>query len=136
MLSGLWLVMYKCIQVTQINLVGSDSITVSPRSHGSRSSGASGSGSDSRGGDDTSKRRRVSPARHSAESSSGDETLSALPCLVALNPGVRIASVAAGGRHTLALSGRQFVALFNCRCSVSSRAELLSYILFSSKLQM
>ncbi|KAL8470270.1 hypothetical protein ACS0TY_032930 [Phlomoides rotata] len=76
---------------------------VSPRSHGSRSSAGSGSGGDGRGGDETTKRRRVSPARHSAESST-DETLSAFPCLVALNPSVRIASVAAGGRHTLALS--------------------------------
>ncbi|KAG6402103.1 hypothetical protein SASPL_138975 [Salvia splendens] len=73
------------------------SITASPRSHGLKSS-------DGRGADETSKRRRVSPARHSAESSSCDETLSAFPCLVALNPGMRIASVAAGGRHTLALS--------------------------------
>lgn len=91
------------------NLLQSNSITVSPRSHAPKSSCGSGSGSDSRGADDTSKRRRVSPARQSAESSSGDETLSAFPCLVALNPGVRIASVAAGGRHTLALSGRHFL---------------------------
>ncbi|MFS8012818.1 putative regulator of chromosome condensation 1/beta-lactamase-inhibitor protein II [Helianthus anomalus] len=50
------------------------------------------------------KRRRVS--RHAGESSSsGDESLTALPCLVAfMNPGVKITTVAAGGRHTLALS--------------------------------
>ncbi|KAK4403307.1 Ultraviolet-B receptor UVR8 [Sesamum angolense] len=78
---------------------------VSPRSHGSRSSGGSVSGGDSRGSDETTKRRRVSPGKQAAESSSSvDETLSAFPCLVTLNPGVRIASVAAGGRHTLALS--------------------------------
>ncbi|KAL0452823.1 UNVERIFIED_CONTAM: Ultraviolet-B receptor UVR8 [Sesamum latifolium] len=78
---------------------------VSPRSHGSRSSGGSVSGGDSRGTDETTKRRRVSPGKQAAESSSSvDETLSAFPCLVTLNPGVRIASVAAGGRHTLALS--------------------------------
>ncbi|KAK6145399.1 hypothetical protein DH2020_022219 [Rehmannia glutinosa] len=78
---------------------------VSPRSHGSRSSAGSASGGDSRGADETSKRRRVSPARQAAESSSSaDENLSAFPCLVTLNPGVRITSVAAGGRHTLALS--------------------------------
>ncbi|XP_011085016.1 ultraviolet-B receptor UVR8 isoform X1 [Sesamum indicum] len=78
---------------------------VSPRSHGSRSSGGSLSGGDSRGSDETTKRRRVSPGKLAAESSSSvDETLSAFPCLVTLNPGVRIASVAAGGRHTLALS--------------------------------
>ncbi|KAL7147729.1 hypothetical protein ABFS83_06G126200 [Erythranthe nasuta] len=77
---------------------------VSPRSHGSRSSGGSVSGG-IRGADETSKRRRVSPAKQAAESSSPvDEPLSAFPCLVTLNPGVRISSVAAGGRHTLALS--------------------------------
>lgn len=81
-------------QVTQTNMWNSDLITVSPRSR------------DSRSGDETSKRRRVSTAKQVAESSqSGDETLSALPCLVTLNPGIRIMSVAAGGRHTLALSG-------------------------------
>lgn len=42
-------------------------------------------------------------------SSSGDDILTALPCLVTLNPGVRITSVAAGGRHTLALSGIDFM---------------------------
>ncbi|XP_043814503.1 ultraviolet-B receptor UVR8 isoform X3 [Manihot esculenta] len=75
---------------------------VSPRSQGSRSSG----GIDSRiSGDETTKRRKLSSAKQTAESSSSnDETLSALPCLVLLNPGVRIATVAAGGRHTLALS--------------------------------
>lgn len=76
---------------------------MSPRSQGSRSSG----GIDSRiSGDETTKRRKLSSAKQTAESSSSnDETLSAFPCLVALNPGVRIATVAAGGRHTLALSG-------------------------------
>ncbi|KAG6758301.1 hypothetical protein POTOM_038641 [Populus tomentosa] len=80
----------------------------SPRSQGSRSSSGSGtlSGVDGRGnGDESTKRRRISSAKQAAESSSaGDETLSALPCLVTLNPGVRVATVAAGGRHTLALS--------------------------------
>lgn len=79
----------------------------SPRPQGSRSSGASLSGVDSRvSGEESTKRRRVSSVKQAAESSSsGDETLSALPCLVTLNPGVRIVTVAAGGRHTLALSG-------------------------------
>ncbi|XP_044462701.1 ultraviolet-B receptor UVR8-like isoform X2 [Mangifera indica] len=79
---------------------------VSPHSQGSRSSGGTLSGTDSRGsGEESSKRRRISSAKHTAESSSsGDENLSAFPCLVTLNPGVRIATVAAGGRHTLALS--------------------------------
>uniref|UniRef100_A0A2P2Q5Y0 Ultraviolet-B receptor UVR8 n=1 Tax=Rhizophora mucronata TaxID=61149 RepID=A0A2P2Q5Y0_RHIMU len=81
---------------------------VSPLSQGSRSIGGSGtlSGIGGKGGgDESTKRRRISSAKQAAESSSsGDETLSALPCLVTLNPGVRIVTVAAGGRHTLALS--------------------------------
>lgn len=79
---------------------------VSPRSHGSRSTGGIASGMDGKAiGDESTKRRRVSSTKQAVESSSsGDEPLSALPCLVALNPGVRIATVAAGGRHTLALS--------------------------------
>lgn len=85
-------------------------IAVSPRSQVSRSSGGTSSGTDGRGsGEEGSKRRRISSAKQTAESSSsGDENLSALPCLVTLNPGVRIATVAAGGRHTLALSGKSF----------------------------
>ncbi|KAF7816395.1 ultraviolet-B receptor UVR8 isoform X1 [Senna tora] len=73
-----------------------------PRSQGSRSTGANAS---STSGEESTKRRRVSSAKQTAESSSsGDDNLTAFPCLVTLNPGVRIASVAAGGRHTLALS--------------------------------
>lgn len=66
------------------------------------------SGPASAGGEESAnaKRRRVSSAKQAAESSAtADEPLSALPCLVTLSPGVRIATVAAGGRHTLALSG-------------------------------
>ncbi|XP_052184195.1 ultraviolet-B receptor UVR8 isoform X2 [Diospyros lotus] len=78
---------------------------VSPRSRSSRSSSGTLSGTDSTGGEESAKRRRMSSSKQAAESSlSGDETLSALPCLVALNSGIRIATVAAGGRHTLALS--------------------------------
>ena len=36
----------------------------------------------------------------------GDEFFTIAPCLVTLGSGVRIATVAAGGRHTLALSGK------------------------------
>lgn len=80
---------------------------VSPRSQGSKSSGASLASADGKGGtEESTKRRRLSTAKQAPESSSsGEETLSALPCLVSLSPGVRIAAVAAGGRHTLALSG-------------------------------
>ncbi|XP_059598075.1 ultraviolet-B receptor UVR8 isoform X4 [Vitis vinifera] len=78
---------------------------VSPRTQGSRSTAGGVSGTDSKGGgEESTKRRRMLSSKQAAESSSGDETLSALPCLVTLNPGVRIANVAAGGRHTLALS--------------------------------
>ncbi|KAK6929399.1 Regulator of chromosome condensation, RCC1 [Dillenia turbinata] len=79
---------------------------VSPHSQSSRSSGATASAFDVKGGgEESTKRRRISSTKQTAESSSsGDETLSALPCLVTLNPGVRITTVAAGGRHTLALS--------------------------------
>ncbi|KAF5204769.1 Ultraviolet-b receptor uvr8 [Thalictrum thalictroides] len=77
----------------------------SPQSQVSRSS-VYLSGFDSKGGaEENTKRRRISSSKHAAESStSGDETQAALPCLVTLNPGIRIAAVAAGGRHTLALS--------------------------------
>ncbi|KAJ8542104.1 hypothetical protein K7X08_016970 [Anisodus acutangulus] len=78
---------------------------VSAHTQGSRSTVGAASGIEPRGREDGAKRRRVSSSKQSAESSSsGDEGLSALPCLVGLNPGVRIVSVAAGGRHTLALS--------------------------------
>lgn len=61
-------------------------------------------------GEESTKRRKVSSAKQTAETpSSGDDILTAMPCLVTLNPGVRIASVAAGGRHTLALSGIDFI---------------------------
>ncbi|PNX83443.1 putative E3 ubiquitin-protein ligase HERC1-like protein, partial [Trifolium pratense] len=76
-------------------------IQVSPRSKVSKSTGGTVSG-----GEISTKRRKVSSAKQAAEtSSSGDDILTAMPCLVTLNPGVRITSVAAGGRHTLVLSG-------------------------------
>ncbi|XP_072974795.1 uncharacterized protein [Typha angustifolia] len=78
---------------------------VSPRSQGSRSGAGTISGFDSRGSEESTKRRKISSAKVGAESStSSEETLSAPPCLVTLNSGVRISVVAAGGRHTLALS--------------------------------
>lgn len=51
------------------------------------------------------KRRKVATQPELETPMPADETLSMPPCLVNLNPGVRIMSVAAGGRHTLALSG-------------------------------
>ncbi|RRT43299.1 hypothetical protein B296_00042557 [Ensete ventricosum] len=63
------------------------------------------SGFDTGCGEKNSKRRRLSSAKVEPENkASSEETLSALPCLVTLDTGVRIVSVAAGGRHTLALS--------------------------------
>jgi len=80
---------------------------VSPGSQGSKSTGGTAS---STGGEERTKRRRISSTKQTAEtSSSNDDTLTTLPRLVTLNPGVRIASVAAGGRHTLALSGMVFI---------------------------
>ncbi|MCO5603472.1 hypothetical protein L7F22_057622 [Adiantum nelumboides] len=60
-------------------------------------------------GDDGSKKRRLTVEQStSSESSSmaSDENVSAPPCLVTLHRGVQILSVAAGGRHTLALSDK------------------------------
>lgn len=83
-------------------------LAVSPR--GSKNASGSGSETATDGkvqGEESAKRRRVSSAKQTAESSTPvDENLSALPCLVTLSPGVRISTVAAGGRHTLALSGK------------------------------
>lgn len=59
-----------------------------------------------RTGEEISKRRKTSSAKLEPESSTaGDELFMASPCLVNMGPGVRIITVAAGGRHTLALSG-------------------------------
>ncbi|GJM92580.1 hypothetical protein PR202_ga09061 [Eleusine coracana subsp. coracana] len=86
------------------NVIATDQ--VSPRSQVSRtSSGAASGPSESRGTEDSTKRRRLSSAKHGQESStSSDESLSAPPCVVTFNTGVKIVAVAAGGRHTLALS--------------------------------
>ncbi|XP_030542193.1 ultraviolet-B receptor UVR8-like isoform X8 [Rhodamnia argentea] len=55
--------------------------------------------------EETVKRRKVSSAKQENESVTlGEETFTPSPCLVTLGPGVRITTVAAGGRHSLALS--------------------------------
>jgi hypothetical protein len=70
------------------------------------SSGAASGPSESRGTEDSTKRRRLSSAKQAQDSStSNDENLSAPPCIVTFNTGLKISAVAAGGRHTLALSG-------------------------------
>ncbi|KAG7560977.1 Regulator of chromosome condensation RCC1 [Arabidopsis thaliana x Arabidopsis arenosa] len=77
---------------------------VSPSSQGKKSSCGTSSQVVARG--EPTKKRRISPSKQAAENASQSDNidLSALPCLVSLAPGVRIVSVAAGGRHTLALS--------------------------------
>ncbi|XP_007026937.2 PREDICTED: ultraviolet-B receptor UVR8 isoform X2 [Theobroma cacao] len=79
---------------------------VSPKSRGSNVSGGTVSQTENRkAGEETAKRRRISAAKEEHESlTSGDEFFTVSPCLVTLGPGVKITSVAAGGRHTLALS--------------------------------
>ncbi|KAI5325691.1 hypothetical protein L3X38_034765 [Prunus dulcis] len=58
-----------------------------------------------RAGEEVAKRRKVSsPKLESETSTGGDDFFTLSPCLVTLGPGIRITSVAAGGRHTLALS--------------------------------
>ncbi|KAL6133194.1 hypothetical protein ACLB2K_065431 [Fragaria x ananassa] len=57
-------------------------------------------------GEEVAKRRKTSSVKLEPESSTaGDELFMASPCLVTMGLGVRITTVAAGGRHTLALSG-------------------------------
>jgi len=58
--------------------------------------------------DEVPKKRRLAnteEAGPSENASAAVENVFAPPCLVGFEPGVRIISVAAGGRHTLALSG-------------------------------
>jgi len=102
---------------------------VSPRSHvpGSRSHVSANSGTvysqeSSKAGEENTKRRKLSSAKQGPESStSGDETLSASPCLVTLNSGVKITAVAAGGRHTLVLSGNSTSLIRgHCGCHLNS----------------
>lgn len=103
-----------CFRSTDSRYNESQIITGSPKSQMSRTGRGTVSGPESSGGEESTKRRRLSSsAKLGYESpTSGDETLSSPPCLVTLNSGVRIATVAAGGRHTLALSGNS-VSLLN-----------------------
>ncbi|XP_057863040.1 ultraviolet-B receptor UVR8 isoform X6 [Cryptomeria japonica] len=58
-------------------------------------------------GDDGAKRRRLAAAKQVTlpeSSTAGGDAVSAPLCLVTLRPGEKIVTVAAGGRHTLALS--------------------------------
>ncbi|KAL3357985.1 hypothetical protein AABB24_015222 [Solanum stoloniferum] len=77
----------------------------SPQSQGSKPIGGSVAHQDNKKPEETAKRRRTMTAKQELESPPlADESLSASPCIVELDPGVKITSVAAGGRHTLALS--------------------------------
>ncbi|XP_022767592.1 ultraviolet-B receptor UVR8-like isoform X2 [Durio zibethinus] len=80
---------------------------VSPKSRGLNVSGGTISQTENRkAGEEMAKRRRISVAKGEQESlTSGDEFFTLSPCVVTLGPGVRMRSVAAGGRHTLVLSG-------------------------------
>ncbi|XP_010529806.1 PREDICTED: ultraviolet-B receptor UVR8 isoform X3 [Tarenaya hassleriana] len=79
---------------------------VSPRSQGSNTSSSMTLQSENKkSGEESAKRRRVSSAKDEAEGfTHGEDFFSTTPSLVTVGPGVRITSVAAGGRHTLALS--------------------------------
>lgn len=64
---------------------------------------------DKKPGEETVKRRKTTAAKQELESPMpGEESLSATPSLIALDPGVKITAVATGGRHTLALSGKSY----------------------------
>ncbi|KAL0426303.1 UNVERIFIED_CONTAM: Ultraviolet-B receptor UVR8, partial [Sesamum latifolium] len=92
----------------ETNIKQSSTITEpgSPQSHSTKStSGSVSCQNDKSSGDETMKRRKVVTQPEYEASIPADETLSLPPCLVNLDPGVKITSVAAGGRHTLALSG-------------------------------
>lgn len=68
--------------------------------------------SDNKGAEEVLKKRKVvsfedggSPENPTAS----EDNVFAPPCVVNLDPGIRIRSVAAGGRHTLALSGMFYI---------------------------
>lgn len=80
---------------------------VGPKSHALNVTVGTAPLSDKRAGEEVVKRRKTSSAREESENpASGDEFFTLSPCLVTLNPGVKITKVAAGGRHTLILSGK------------------------------
>ncbi|XP_015086597.1 ultraviolet-B receptor UVR8 isoform X3 [Solanum pennellii] len=77
----------------------------SPQSQGSKPICGSVAHQDNKKPEETAKRRRTMTAKQELESPPlADESLSAPACIVELDTGVKITSVAAGGRHTLALS--------------------------------
>ncbi|KAG5092137.1 hypothetical protein JHK82_050915 [Glycine max] len=92
----------------QKDIAGKQSSSIAEQ--GSPQSSNTSSGSDShhdnkKVGDEVVKRRKITFSRQDSDSQvSGDEFFSVSPSLVTLGNGVKITSVALGGRHTLALS--------------------------------
>ncbi|GLT92592.1 hypothetical protein SLE2022_104230 [Rubroshorea leprosula] len=95
---------------SQKDIVGKQNILpteqVSPRSRGSNVSvGVVSQLENRKAGEEMTKKRRIAALKEESEGlTCGDELFTVSPYLVTLGPGVRITSVAAGGRHTLALS--------------------------------
>lgn len=80
-------------------------MTGSPRSQGSKSIVGAPHSNDKKAADENTKRRKIEIPQEFDPPIYPDETLSMAPCLVNMDPGIKITSVAAGGRHSLALSG-------------------------------
>lgn len=101
--------------------------SASPRSQGSSSNGGAVSQSDKKAGEEVNKKRKVSAVKEEFENlSSGDDFFTVSPSLVTLGPGVRITNVAAGGRHTLALSGKPTASWVTRLCTLANfRCRLL-----------
>ncbi|KAL0545122.1 hypothetical protein IC582_020266 [Cucumis melo] len=85
---------------------GKQSLTTTEQAGPQDSNGVDRMDDNKRVGEETAKRRKINSVKEDTEiSSPGDELFTTLPCLVNFGPGVKITAVAAGGRHTLALSG-------------------------------
>ncbi|KAK7292917.1 hypothetical protein RJT34_15774 [Clitoria ternatea] len=93
----------------QKDVAGKQSSSVAEQ--GSPESSNTSSGSDShhdnkKAGEEVVKRRKISFSRQDSDGqASGEDFFTVSPSLVTLGHGVKITSVAVGGRHTLALSG-------------------------------
>uniref|UniRef100_A0A6N2KIT2 RCC1-like domain-containing protein n=1 Tax=Salix viminalis TaxID=40686 RepID=A0A6N2KIT2_SALVM len=107
-------------------------IALSPASQCSKlAGGANPIFEDIKDGEEIVKRRRVSEVKEESENAqSGDEYFTATPAVVSLGPGVKIISVAAGGRHTLALSDMGQVWGWGCggegQLGLGSRVKIVS----------
>ncbi|XP_028215324.1 ultraviolet-B receptor UVR8-like isoform X1 [Glycine soja] len=92
----------------QKDIAGKQSSSIAEQRSPQSSNTSSGSDShhdNKKVGDEVVKRRKITFSRQDSDSqASGDEFFSVSPSLVTLGNGVKITSVALGGRHTLALS--------------------------------